>query len=156
MVFVASESEEDEEPYQKPLVRDESKFFRETNHVDPNNVISDDDDFEADLKAAQQQAKEKERQNKLAENHFGDKKEREEVFDEQIKNRNVALAHQQYNTDKAIGGIVSDSKPKKKKKKSKNNLNKAALAAQVQNQFGAPNNFADPGGQYQKGKIAAH
>lgn len=119
-------------------------------------MISDDDDFEADLKAAQQQAKEKERQHKLTENHFGDQKEREEVFDEQIKNRNVALAHQQYNTDKAIGGVISADKPKKKKKKSKNNLNKAALAAQAPNQLGISNNLADLGGQYQKGKIPTH
>jgi hypothetical protein len=40
-------------PKKKP--QEDAKIFRKSQPADPNQIISDDEDFEADLKAAQQQ-----------------------------------------------------------------------------------------------------
>jgi hypothetical protein len=83
----------------------------------------------------------------------GGKKEQQEPFDENLgSNKNLSLIHQQYNTDQISGG-VSSSKPKKKKKKKHKNVNKTAVDQQ-NNGLNQSDNFADPGGNYQKGTFS--
>lgn len=86
--------------------------------MNPDAEISDDDDFkdfEKDLKATQQQMKQKAAFDPLA---SGNNQDDQEVFEEHATKNSAALAHQKYNTDNLNGGL-SDKKKKKKKKKPK-------------------------------------
>ena len=115
---------------QKPppkVNREGSKYFRDSNNIDANAVISDDDDFEADLQAAQAQMKQKEKQSE---------QEEQNQFEEHAPHReNIKMAHEKYNTDKAVSGGISERKKKKKKKGKKNPgiVNRTALAGQDEN-----------------------
>lgn len=144
---IASENSEEEEPPEKEEPKqkpqEDAKIFRKSQAADPNLIVSDDEDFEADLKLAQQQQKNFEHKNINKQDH-------KEVFDEELgSNKNLSLIHQQYNTD-AISGGVSASKAKKKKKRQHKNANKTAIE-QPKNGLNESDNFADPGGNYQKG-----
>jgi len=88
-------------------------------------MISDDDDFEAEMQAAQQQMQQKVASNGLN----GDIQNERNDFEENSRQNTAALAHQQYNTDNILAGGLSEKKSKKgkKKQKSKNIVNKTAL-----------------------------
>lgn len=91
--------------------------------------------------------------NKVDEGQFGDPKQQQEVFDENIR-RPPALAHQQYNTDQIVTGGLGQNKPKKKKKKKskKNVVNQTAMVGEDGAGLEDSNHFADPNGHYQQGK----
>lgn len=124
MLHLASEQSEDQpEEQQEPSPkygREGSKYFRDSNKMNTDAVISDDDDFEANLKAAQQQ----QMNQKLAHNPMKNDEEQDEqeLFEEHSRLNSAALAHQKYNTDKMAGAGLSEKKPKKKKKKNQTNV----------------------------------
>lgn len=129
MFHLASEQSEDQpEEQQEPSPkngREGSKYFRDSNNMNADAIISDDDDFEADLKAAQQQMNQKVAHNPMKND---DNQDEQDMFEEHARLNSAALAHQKYNTDKIAGAGLSEKKLKKKKKKNQTNIvNQTAL-----------------------------
>lgn len=115
--------------------------------MDPEIVVSDDDDFEADMKAAEQQQKQKQIENSKDIDPFGANVGEQEVFDETVNsNKNIASVHKQYNTDIVSGGLSA-----KKKKKKRSRANKTAIVGN-EDGLNTSENFGDPNGEIQKGE----
>lgn len=89
-------------------------------------MISDDsdDDFAADLKAAEQEMQKKAEKGLKT---FQNGSDNEEGMNPNAAKNAVAMAHEKYNTDNLMGGIQASGKKKKKKKKPKKVVNNTAI-----------------------------